>query len=116
VYALTDGDRYYIGESINVAFRFAQHSDEYAKVKQHDLYKPWGFLLAEVRAVPGGFSANKKRRLKAELRFIAAAKTLELPLVNKHISAGISQEAGLEYEIDRLNQVVSEVGQKTFTR
>jgi hypothetical protein len=80
VYLLAEGGRYYIGQSIDVAARFASHRLKPINCKFVD---PRCVLLATVPLrddVP--WSKNTHVRLNAEARFIAAALGLDMPLTN----------------------------------
>lgn len=79
VYLLTENGRYYVGQSVDVAGRFASHRLNPVNCK---LMEPRCALLAGVseRQAPRNQSAHK--RLIAEARFIAAALSMRLPLNN----------------------------------
>jgi len=84
VYLLTENGRFYIGQSVDVAGRFASHRMKPANCKFSD---PRCALLASVpyRHQPRNLQSwnqNAHKRLIAEARFIAAALSMGLPLTN----------------------------------
>ncbi len=81
VYLLTEAGRFYIGQSADVAARFASHRLNPACCEFTD---PRCQLLAAVPSRGGALSNESTHaRLVAEARFIAAALSMDMPLTNK---------------------------------
>ena len=81
VYLLTEAGRFYIGQSADVAARFASHRLNPVCCGFAD---PRCVLLAAVSSRGGALlNESTHARLVAEARFIAAALSMEVPLTNK---------------------------------
>lgn len=99
IYLLTEGGRFYIGQSVDVQARFSSH--RIRPVCCH-FVDPRGALLATVPEKPRGtYSENAHVRLNAEARFIAAALSLGLPLTNKLSEPKRAKLAAMFPELDR---------------
>jgi hypothetical protein len=79
VYLLIESGRYYIGQSVDVAGRFASHRLNPVSCK---FTNPRCVLLASIPTWSVPWNQNARRRLVAEARFISAALAMELPLTN----------------------------------
>ena len=84
VYLLSEDERYYIGQSIDVPARYASHRLKAASSKFRD---PRCVMLAKVPLHEGwSWSRNEHTRLNAEARFLSAALQMELTLTNPDLT------------------------------
>jgi len=85
VYLLSEDERYYIGQSIDVPARYASHRLKAISSKFRD---PRCVLLATVPFHEGwSLSRNEHTRLNAEARFHSAALQMGLTLTNTDLTA-----------------------------
>ena len=83
VYLLCERGEFYIGQTVDVAGRFASHRLNPVCCKFTD---PRCVLLASVPAWRVDSNQNERRRLVAEARFMAAALGMGLPLTNTNLT------------------------------
>jgi len=99
VYLLTEGGRFYIGQSVDVQARFSSHR---IKPVCCEFVDPRGALLATVPEIPNGtYNDNAHLRLNAEARFIAAALSLGIPLTNTLSTRTRAKLEGMFLELDQ---------------
>lgn len=107
VYMLYEDGLCYIGESVNIMARLANHMENIRLQRLTAMDNPRCCLLMETKHRYGtSWNGKKAKRMTAEDRFIVAALNMGLKLTNKLSETTIArcraQAADLEYETTRL--------------